>query len=274
MSNNPLKQYFRRPAVYLTLPSKARYYDDSVIDVTESGELPVYPMTAIDEITSKTPDALFNGEAMVSLIKSCVPNIKDPWQINSIDFDAVLIAIRAASIGPQMDIESKCPKCEQQSLYSLELIRILASLSSPDYETPLYVGELQIIFKPLTYSQMNVASLTQFDMQRTLNQIESIQNIEERLKSTKQALMEITKTSMALIADTIDYIDTPNTRVDNIDHIIEFLNNCDKSVYDAIREHHTKIKTQSDIKPLDVTCVNCSHEYQQPITLNTSNFFE
>jgi hypothetical protein len=97
--NNPLKQYFRRPAIYLKLPSGGALYPPGVIKPTENGELPVYPMTAIDEITTKTPDALFNGVAMVEIIKSCVPDVLDPWSINSIDLDAILLAIKSAAGG-------------------------------------------------------------------------------------------------------------------------------------------------------------------------------
>jgi len=92
LDNNPLKQYFRRPAVYVKLPSGGKYYPQGVIDMPTNGEIPIFPMTAIDEITTKTPDALYNGTAMAELMKSCVPNIKDPWAINSMDLDAILIA--------------------------------------------------------------------------------------------------------------------------------------------------------------------------------------
>jgi hypothetical protein len=85
MDNNPLRQFFRRPAVYFSLPSKGKDYDIDVLELPESGELPVYPMTAIDEITVRTPDALYNGSAVADLIKSCVPAIKDPWRLNSND---------------------------------------------------------------------------------------------------------------------------------------------------------------------------------------------
>ena len=94
IQNNPLKQYFRRPAIYLKLPSGGKMYQPGVVNIPESGELAVYPMTAIDEISAKTPDALYNGTAMADIIKSCIPDIKDPWSINSVDLDAVLIAIR------------------------------------------------------------------------------------------------------------------------------------------------------------------------------------
>ncbi len=127
MSNNPLKQYFRRPAIYLTLPSKGKDYPPGVIDFPENGELPIYPMTAIDEITTKTPDALFNGNAVAELIKSCVPNIKDPWQVSSTDLDAILLAIKAASGSDSLEIDSTCPGCKEQSTYKINLVAVLST---------------------------------------------------------------------------------------------------------------------------------------------------
>ena len=50
----------------ISLPSGGESYGPEDIEWPDEGkELPVYPMTAIDEITTKTPDALFNGSAMV-----------------------------------------------------------------------------------------------------------------------------------------------------------------------------------------------------------------
>ena len=54
MSNNPLTQYFRQPAVYVKLPSGGKYYSEGSIVMPANQELPVYPMTAIDEIAYKT----------------------------------------------------------------------------------------------------------------------------------------------------------------------------------------------------------------------------
>ena len=68
---NPLSKQFRRPSLYFKLPSGGKFYQPGAIDLPDNKELPVYPMTAIDEITSKTPDALYNGTAVVDIIKSC-----------------------------------------------------------------------------------------------------------------------------------------------------------------------------------------------------------
>jgi hypothetical protein len=62
-SNNPLQQYFRQPAIYVQLPSQGKFYPAGTLNPSTTGEYPVYPMTAIDEITYRTPDALFNGQA-------------------------------------------------------------------------------------------------------------------------------------------------------------------------------------------------------------------
>ena len=99
MSDNPLAQYFRTPAIHLDLPSKGEGYPDGVLEMPDSGEVPVMPMTAIDEITYKTPDALFNGSSVVDVIQSCIPSIKDAWQMPITDLTAVLTAIRIASFG-------------------------------------------------------------------------------------------------------------------------------------------------------------------------------
>ena len=46
---NPLAKHFRQPSIYIKLPSNGAFYDDSVVNLPHNGELPVYPMTALDE---------------------------------------------------------------------------------------------------------------------------------------------------------------------------------------------------------------------------------
>jgi hypothetical protein len=273
MSNNPLKQYFRRPAVYLKLPSGGKDYPAGSINIPESGELPVYPMTAIDEITTKTPDALFNGQAVTDLIKSCVPDIIDPWAVSSTDMDAIFLAIKAASGEQNLEIDSKCPKCEEISTYGVNLVAILGTLKAPDYSIPLEISDLKIKFGPLTYKEVNEAGLAQFEIQRVFADLERVTENKEKAEKTKDALLQITTVTMSLIAKTIHYIETPNVSVTEYDHILEFLQNCDKNVYIAIRDYHTALKAQTELKPLDVKCDSCTHEYKQPFTLNPTDFF-
>ena len=101
-NTNPLNKYFRQAAIHITLPSNGDY-PPHVITPSATGEFPVMPMTAKDEIKFKTPDALMNGQGVVDVIQSCCPDIKDAWQIRSHDLDTILIAIRIATYGERAE---------------------------------------------------------------------------------------------------------------------------------------------------------------------------
>ena len=274
INNNPLRQYFRRPAVHLRLPSKGKYYADHVVDTPPTGELPVYPMTAIDEITVKTPDALFNGSAIPELIKSCIPDIKDPWSINNVDLDAILISIKAATGDGEMDLDTVCPACEEESKYGVSLVGMLTQLKDGDYDIEFSINDLKIKFRPLTYREMNSASMNQFEIQKIFNSIEQLTDDREKAERAKSAIILITELTMKLLANAIEYISTPSARVEETEYILDFLQNCDKESYNKIKDHHAKLKEDTTIKPLQLTCMSCSHKYEQPFTLNTADFFD
>ena len=80
-SNNPLQNFMRQPKLYITLPSNGMYWPKGSLEVTETGEFPVYSMTAKDELTLKVPDALLNGQGIVDVIQHCIPNIRNAWAI-------------------------------------------------------------------------------------------------------------------------------------------------------------------------------------------------
>lgn len=273
-TTNPLKQYFRRPALYLKLPSGGKGYAAGVIDFPENGELPVYPMTAIDEITSRTPDALYNGLAVTEIIKSCVPNIKKPWEILNVDLDPILVAIRMATNGQLMELETVCPACTESSKFDLNLTGVLASFKPGDYATPLGKDDLQIKFQPLNYKQVNQAGESQFEIQRLLSSIDGITELEERNKATSNIVQTINNMALELMIDTIEYIKTPDATVFDKEFIREFLNNCDKNTYNIIKEKNIELRKSTELKPLEVKCLHCQHEYNQPFNINISDFFE
>jgi len=274
MENNPLKQYFRRPVIYFKLPSDGRYYAPGVISwPSGSRELPVYSMTAVDEMTVRTPDALFNGTAVVDLIKSCIPNIIDPWAINSIDLDAVIVAIRAASNNGKLDIETTCPACEETTSYDINLMNMLGQLSDVDYNTKLELNELKFKFRPLTQAESNKNEMDQFEIQKLLATLEDFQESEEKKSHMTEAIRRLNTLVMKIISSTIEYIETPESRVTEQMYIHDFLVNTDKGTNDAIREYSLKLKNESQLKPIHIKCIHCANEYDQKVVLNVTDFF-
>jgi len=273
MNTNPLKQYFRRPEIYLKLPSGGDFYPAGSIDLPDNHELPVYPMTAIDEITSKTPDALFNGTAVVDIIKSCIPNIKNPWDIPIIDLDPILVAIRAASNGPTLDIESQCPKCSEEASYGINLIGLLSSLTAGNYNEVVHVNELTFKFTPFSYKKINNINMAQFEIEQSIRKLDNITDEVARQSESGEVLKRLNNLSMELISESIESITTPTAIVTEKEYILDFLQNCDRKSFEQLRTTAVQLRESSQLKPLDVKCIHCSHEYQQKLTLNVSDFF-
>jgi hypothetical protein len=274
-NSNPLRKHFRQPAIYIRLPSGGKHYPLGALDLPPNGEIPVFPMTAMDEISSRTPDALFNGSVVVDLIRSCVPNIRDPWVLPSIDLNALFVAMRVASYGHNMEINSKCPSCGHEHSFELDLRRVIDTLKSADYDKPMQLGDLTFYFAPLNYQAINDISRSQFEDQKITSVIsQSEMPEEEKIARLGEAYKRITELTFVSVARSIAAIKTADAMVTEFEHIKEFVENCTKSQYDMIRDHAVALRTESDLKPLDITCANCANKYKQEFTLDMSNFFE
>lgn len=271
---NPLKQFFRQPAIYIRLPSQGEFWPTGTLSMTENREFPVLPMTAIDEISYRTPDALFNGQAVVNVIQSCIPNIRNAWAMPNIDMDTVLLAIRIASYGAELELSSTCPACGHTHEFGVDLHRIMDKLKRPNFDRPLTCGDIEIHFKPLTYQQVMENSLKQFEEQKILNVIpNSEMPEEEKVKILNETIVKLTRYTVAAAAQCISMIKTPQAMVNEIEFIQEFLTNCDASIFNQIKDYLVALKDQTDIPPLDLTCPECSNQYKQTFTLDQSNFF-
>jgi hypothetical protein len=273
--NNPLRRHFRQPVIHLRLPSRGKFYPAGALVLPPNGELPVLPMTAVDEIVTRTPDALFNGSAIPDIIHSCIPGIRDPWSVPSVDLNAILVAMRLASYGHKMDVTSTCPNCKHNNEFDLDLRIIMDSLKTPDYDTPLILGDLTITFVPLSYRQINENNQMQFEDQKLMQALNNTEiDTEQRLTMLSESFKKITALTVRAISVSISSIQTPDALVTEPDYILEFLNNCEKNLFQQIRDHAIALRQASEIKPLDVTCTECTNSYTQDFSLDMSNFFE
>lgn len=274
ISNNPLSQYFRQPAIYIKLPSQGNYYPPGALEMPQNGELPVLPMTAIDEITYRTPDALFSGQAVINVIQSCVPNIKDAWAIPSIDIDTILVAIRIASYGHDMEFATQCPKCNTTDDYAVDLRSVIDKIKSPDYSEAIKQGDIEIYFKPMTYKNLSDNNKIQFDEQRIFQSIPTDGNVDtQQIAAMSQALKKMTEMTVMALSQSIQTIKTPQAMVSEPEYISEFMKNCDRGLFNRIQEYVIGHKTQAEMQPVNIKCGQCENEYKQNITLDMTSFF-
>jgi hypothetical protein len=136
------------------------------------------------------------------------------------------------------------------------------------------LGELTIHFKPLSYREVNQGNLAQFELQRAIAQLESIEDDAERTKQSNETMKKLTEMNVGFMAKTIDRIELPHETVTDRGFITEYLQSCDRVSHDAIRKQIVQMRESASIKPLKIKCVSCGHEYDQPLALNVTDFFD
>ncbi|CAB4133733.1 hypothetical protein UFOVP257_455 [uncultured Caudovirales phage] len=272
---NPLFKHFRQPAIYLKLPSGGQFWDKNSIDLPVTGEIPIYPMTVKDEITFKTPDALMNGSGVVDVIQSCCPNIKDAWKIPTTDIDPILIAIRLASYGHEMDISSKCPHCGDDNENTLDLRIVLDSLPMVDFKS-VKIDNLVFQFKPQVFKNLNDTNLITFEQERLIRAINNSElDSDQKMTEFNKIFPNLTDMSIMVIVNSIQSITTEDgTVVSDISLIKEFIHNCDRQVFNLIKDEIDNISKKLKLKPITITCSECTNQYESDLSFEQSNFFE
>ena len=257
---NPLSSFYRAPKLYTKLPSLGKYYASDIIDMPENGELPVFAMTAKDELLMKNPDALLNGEAVIQVIQSCIPAIKNASKMLSADIDTLLVAIQGATYGDDLEVSGTCDKCQSEARGIASVEYALETMQELGDEYIVDELGLQIAVKPFSYSSTIKAGLTNFQSTRSLQGIADIEDDQERLKLFNQNFRKVADLNFDLILDAVDSISGENEDgefiVNDRQQIAEFLNNVDSSVGKSIEAKISEINSIGIAQEMQLQCVN------------------
>ena len=278
---NPLNKYFRQASIYVALPSGTDYPQD-VVTKSETGEIGIMPMTAKDEIRFKTPDALMNGQGVVDVIQSCVPDIKDAWQIKSYDLDTILVAIRIATYGETMEINFNVPGANESVAHTVNLPAILDEIQKTTVDTSFKLKDgLKITVQPLTYRDMTSTSLQTFQQQKMYSAVQDSELPDED-KATRfnDAFKKLTDLNSSILLKNMASITmTDGTVITDAAHIKEFVDNANATLIKEIETKLMDLRTQGAVKPLKLKASEeqikkgAPASYEVPVTFDTSNFF-
>ena len=276
MQQNPLQKFMRQPAIYIKLPSNGMYYPPGTAQIPENKELAVMPMSTRDEITINTPDALMNGQGVVDMIHSCIPQIKNAWLIPVTDLDTILIGIRIASYGEKMEYSSKCPKCENEDNYEIDLREFMdMKVDMSLYSKPFEYKGMQVYVQPINYDTLNKQNLETFEQQRLVVMIQDADLSEEKKQKRFQEIFRtMTNYTVSNIVGSIEKIVTPEgTIVNNESHIDEFVRNAERQFYEELRKYMDTIANAVPEKTVTTVCTECKNQYKVPFTFDQANFF-
>ena len=221
---NPLLARVKIPGRIFQLPSGGLFYKNGELaETVENGEVHVYPMTALDEITMKNPDMLFSGKAISIVFRHCIPDIKKPEELYAKDIDALMIFLRAVTYGPQYEIEAvhDCDDAKGHS-YVVDVEGLINNMKYLDQETSdrVYTTVLEngqvVKMQPIRYKHVlqllkmneNKQTLTVEDQEKNLitnllNVIESVDGYTEK-KMITEWIRAINPRMMNQLAEAID----------------------------------------------------------------------
>jgi len=252
---NPLMSFMRQPKIYIRLPSGGEFWPAGSLTISETGEYPVFSMTAKDELMLKIPDAVMNGQAVVDVIQHCMPNIKNAWMLPNIDLDVILIAIRIATYGEKMTTPIEIEGVEEME-YSVDLRTVMDSLMSSivwDATVPIN-DNITVFVKPMNYKQISESSVSTFETQKMLQLANNTTlNEEDKLRAFKESFSKLTEITIGIVEKSIFRIDSSEGTTDNPKHIREFIENADKEIFNTIQKHLDNLKDINSIKPIRVT---------------------
>jgi hypothetical protein len=280
-SVNPLKKYFRQPKIYIKLPSSGNYYPPGSIEMTDSGELAVFAMTAKDEITMKTPDALLNGQSTVDVIQSCVPSIKNAWMIPSIDVDAILIAIRIATYGENIEIDVRIPNTTETKTYTTDLRFALDKLRDAAFDPVVDINDqLTAHIRPVTYQEYTKNAIKSIEEQRIFQIVNDSEiTDEEKQRRFSDSFKKLTEITISSVSQSVAKIVTPEGDVSDPAFIKEFIDNADKEFFAKIIDHLEIQRNKFSMPAFKIQTTpeeqaqGAPVEFETPIALDAANFF-
>ena len=284
-NKNPLAGHFRTPKLYTSLPSGGDYYNLDIID-TSLDEHAVYSMTAKDELIMKNPDALLNGDAVIQVIESCIPTVKDASKLFSNDIDALLVAVQGATFGDDIEVTANCDKCGKEITHILSVEGVLTTMSTlkETYEFTTESG-LLIKMQPFSYRSAIKAGIANFRSTRSLQSIANIDDEVERIKAFNENFIELAQLNFDLLVDSIKSITLKNKDGDNIEvtdynQLREFMENCDRDIGNQIEGFVTEIGKIGINKQMELSCdkEECGNEedpytFETEVNFNPVNFF-
>lgn len=274
-TSNPLFQYFKPPGIYVNLPSQGKFYTNKP-KLTDQNEILVKAMTAKDELSFKAPDLLMNGESLIEVINSCVPDIEDPNEMPNCDFNIIMLAIRLATYGSELSYSAFCEKCEESNDFGVDIERLLDRIEPISDSYYVQLDQLKVYLKQYTLKSQIKSALARFEQATITNSILSNEELSQAEKTLEfnKSFNVLAKMTYEVVLDSIIKIETPtNEIIDNREYITEWLYQIGKKHYDVISNKLEEITKDGFDNLVEFNCNKCNESNKVPIVFDPTSFF-
>ncbi len=258
-SPNPLLERIQLPGETFTLPSGGLFYGEGVLDPSvANAEIHVHPMTTLDEITMKSPDLLFSGNAVRKVFARCIPQVIDPGKLLSKDVDFLLACLRKVSYGNEMQIDytHNCEGAKEHS-YMVDVSRFVKTARRIDPTT---------VEQEFTINFSNGQS-AKFQPVKFQDYIDIMQALSS---STEDDSPEKVRDEMV---NSLSGIITKVDEVTDRGQIAEWLRAIPPMYISEINDKVEKVSSWGANFTAEIVCLDCGKKVEAEIPLNPLSFF-
>lgn len=283
---NPLESFFRKPQFQISLPSRGSWYPSGALD-SATGDVDVYAMTAADEVRFKATEILVNSSSTYDLIRSCVPAIRSPETMPVVDLDAVLLSIRRATQGNEIQLSVPVPNTSLTQELTLSIEDLVGSMPNARdlWQPQLQLTQDQLTLTintcPLSLKHLFNTTRAVIRSQQAANQLSAdSRDASEKLQEMDQQLKSMASVSVGTVVESIQSIElSTGETITSVADIRNFINNVDLAYFREIQQHleqqKQKLRLQQRCESSEAQrAAGAPAHWMADIAFDFSNFFK
>ncbi len=301
MTHNPLLEDIQDhelvQTVTITLPTQGRFYqeeDEILAPGTNPDDLEIRPIGIMAEMYAKDPFMVAAGKGLGRIVAHVCPSVLKPERLCEVDVEAILLAARLVSHGPEYIVNHKCenpekdedgaPVCEFMSEVKLDLQKTIMQYAPIEYNDD-YIVDLpefnqRVFLRPIEYRHsLNVVKRSimvqqQFSLFAETSVTELLTN-DSITEDYALVVDEGVKIALESYADGIFYVESAGgINVANHGQIIEWLDALPETVGRRIGDKITKMATSlRERSRVTYVCPQCGHENTFALVLDPQLLF-
>lgn len=270
-----LSQY-KVGTVDVTLPTGGKFYENFQANMI--GQVAVAPLQANEQLLLKSADALISGEAVEKIIEKCVPSIPNPRDVSVQDLDAIILGVKLASGDSTFSTAYSCPKCKKENEVEMDIRYLLDTIIPMDENNSVRLtDDLVAYIKPQSLGMATKIAMAHYTNMLAVNVATqegiSDSEIADLRNETFSKLSELRQES---IVHCILKISTPEGETSDKEEISDFIKQNGKffkMVEDKLDEF-SKHGVLPDGMPIKCDNDKCNHEWNAPLIIDPSSFFD
>jgi len=127
--------------------------------------------------------------------------------------------------------------------------------------------------QPLSYRQSTDFNLRNYELQKQLQQAAAVEDDAEQKKLVNTIFVKLSDLQNEIFFSSIECVETATETVTDRMFIKEWVSNCDKAIFDAIKNNFEENRENLKAPPFVAKCESCGVDNEVNFNLDETNFF-